>query len=120
MAVAGGATQVPSATVAGSAAITVNNQAPRISPGEPTALPNPRIAALMISQLEPLTALLTEAIATLQASGRVADPSPARTLAERTQGGLLGGMLQLAVVPNFDIDAYLRSIEGALLGPTKH
>lgn len=80
------------------------------------ALTNPRIAELMISQVEPLTATLTEAIAALQRSGRIRDPNPAPVLAQRVQGGLLGGMLQLAVIPDFDIHAYLAAIAYALLG----
>lgn len=80
------------------------------------ALTNPRIAELMISQVEPLTATLTEAIAALQRSGRIRDPNPAPVLAQRVQGGLLGGMLQLAVIPDFDIHAYLAAIAHALLG----
>ncbi|EDM80240.1 transcriptional regulatory protein [Plesiocystis pacifica SIR-1] len=80
------------------------------------ALTNPRIAELMISQVEPLTATLTEAISALQQSGRIRDPNPAPVLAQRVQGGLLGGMLQLAVIPNFDIHAYLAAIAYALLG----
>jgi len=79
------------------------------------ALTNPRIAELMVSQIEPITALLAEAIASLQQRGRICDPSSARVLAERTQGNLLGGMLQLAVVPGFELDAYLTSVERSLL-----
>lgn len=81
------------------------------------ALTNPRIAELMVTNLEPLTQLLIDAIGKLQASGRICDPSPPRVLAERTQGNLLGGMLQASVLPDFDLHAYLSSVEHALLGP---
>lgn len=79
------------------------------------ALTNPRIADLLVTNLEPLTALLSETIAVLQHSGRIGRATPARVLAERTQGNLLGGMLQRAVIPDFDLQAYLDSVEQALL-----
>ena len=84
------------------------------------ALTNPRIAELMVSNLEPFTALISQTIEALQQSGRIHDSTPARTLAERTQGNLLGGMLQLAVLPSFDLPAYLESVEHALLGRNLH
>jgi AcrR family transcriptional regulator len=81
------------------------------------ALTNPRIAELLRSNLIPLTRVLAETIALLQGEGRVADRTPARILAQRTQGALLGGMLQATVLPEFELDAYLEAVEASLLGP---
>jgi len=82
------------------------------------ALTNPRIAELMRAQLEPMTATVTDAIAELQDSGRIREPSPPRVIAERLRGGLLGGMLQACVLDEFDLRAYLQSMERSLLGDT--
>ena len=81
------------------------------------ALTNPRIAELMVTNFEPLRGLVTEAIAALQLSGRITDPTPAAAMSDRLQGNLLGGMMQLAVLPEFDLDAYLDAVERSFLPP---